>query len=107
MRTLVLNCPELRRGLEKVYRSITLGLTQDEWRAIQGAQRLLERAARRQRLQWLREALADSGLPVPLRWFVERQLKKREFTLEELEAEIKAARERSADGQGKAEQLAS
>jgi len=93
MRTLVLNSRELRSGLLKVYRSLALGLSQDEWRAIQGARRQLERAAQRQRREWLREELAESGLPRPLQWVIERRLKSRDFTDAELETEIEAARD--------------
>jgi hypothetical protein len=94
MRTLVLNTPELRSGLTKAYRCLGIGLTTDEWQALQGARRQLESAAGRQRREWLRDELAGSGLPLPLQWLVERQLKSREFTREELQAAIKAARER-------------
>ena len=92
MRTLVLNSPELRLGLEKAYRCLTAGLTEDEWRAIMGARRQLEAAAGRQRREWLRDALAESGLPCPLQWVIEKRLKCHDFTQAELEAEIKAAR---------------
>ncbi len=48
MRALVLNSKELRSGLEKAYRCLAAGLTEDEWRAIRGARRQLETAAARQ-----------------------------------------------------------
>lgn len=95
MRTLVLNSPELRRGLEKTYRYLGSGLTEDEWRALRGARQLLESAAGRQRREWLCEALAESGLPRPIQWLIEKRLKSRDFTPEELAAEIKSARENS------------
>ena len=94
MRTLVLNSGELRSGLEKAYRCLTAGLTNDEWRALCGARRQLESAAGRQRREWLRESLAESGLPRPLCWVIEKRLKCHDFTHAELEAEIKAARSR-------------
>jgi len=46
---------------------------------------------------WLRDALADSGLPRPIQWVVEKQLKKVDFTEEQLAAEIEAARQKCAD----------
>jgi len=97
MRTLVLNTPELRTGLLKAYRSLGIGLSEGEWRSLQGASRQLEAAARRQRLEWLREALAESGLPKPLAWVVEKRLKSREFTPEELATEIESARQSCAE----------
>lgn len=97
MRTLVVNTPELRAGLVKAYRSLGIGLTEGEWRSLKGAARQLEAAAQRQRLQWLRDALADSGLPRPIQWVIEKRLKKVEFTEEELEAAIEAARQKCAD----------
>ena len=96
MRTLVLNSRELRSGLEKAYRCVAAGLTSDEWRAIMGARRQLESAAARQRRDWLREALVASGLPRPLQWVIEKRLKGREFTLDELDAEIKKVLEGGA-----------
>ena len=57
----------------------------------------MEAAAQRQRLMWLRDALADSGLPRPIQWVVEKQLKKVDFTEEQLAAEIEAARQKCAD----------
>jgi hypothetical protein len=48
MRALVINSKELRSGLEKAYRCLAAGLTEDEWRAIMGAKQQLETAAARQ-----------------------------------------------------------
>ena len=53
---MVLNSEELRTGLLKVYRSLTLGLTEDEWRAIRGLREQLEAGARRQCNDLLRDA---------------------------------------------------
>jgi hypothetical protein len=92
-RVLVLNSKELRSGLLKVYRCISLGLTEAEWRAIMGARRQLESAAVRQCNDLLRDALEGSGLPRPLQWVVEKRLKDRVFTDAELETAIKAARD--------------
>lgn len=93
MRTLVLNSPELRGALRVVYEGGE-SLTEEEWQALLGARRQLESAAGRQRREWLREALAESGLPRPIQWVIEKRLKSRDFTTEELEAEIKTARDR-------------
>lgn len=94
-RCLVLNNPELRSALRGVYEGAE-SLTAEEWRALLGARRQLETAAARQRREWLREALAESGLPKPLAWVIEKRLKGRDFTPEELEAEIQAAWEKLA-----------
>jgi len=94
MRTLLLNTPELRSGLAKAFK-VSGYLTEDEWRALKGARRQLEAAAARQRRDWLRDALGASGLPRPLQWVIEKRLKSREFTSEELEAEIQVACEKS------------
>ena len=95
MRTLVLNSPELRSALKKAYEGKGI-LAEEEWRALLGARRQLESAAARLRREWLREALAESGLPRPLQWVIEKRLKSREFTPEELEAEIQADHKRCA-----------
>ena len=63
---------------------------------MKGAAKQLEAAARRQRLDWLRDALADSGLPRPIQWLIEKRIKKGDFTEEELAVEIEAARGRCA-----------
>ena len=94
MRTLVLNSPELRSALKGIYEGAET-LTEVEWRALLGARRQLESGAARQRREWLREELAESGLALWLQWGIMDRLKSRDFTWEELEAEIKAARENS------------
>ena len=72
-------------------------MTEEEWRALKGARRQLESAAARKRCEWLREATVESGLPAWAQWSIVDRLKSRDFTPEELEAEIKAAREKGAD----------
>lgn len=94
MRTLVLNTPELRSGLLKVYRCLALGLTDGEWRAVMGLKRQLELGASVQRRAQLRVALADSGLPRPIQWVIEQELGGRDFSPEELAGLIEAARHR-------------
>ncbi len=61
MRTLCLNSPELRSALKGIYEGAET-LTEAEWRALLGARRQLEAGAARQRREWLREELAESGL---------------------------------------------
>ena len=95
IRTLVLNSPELRGALKGIYEGAET-LTEAEWRALLGARRQLESGAARQRREWLREELAESGLAPWLQWGIVDRLKSRDFTPEELEAEIKAARENRA-----------
>jgi len=92
-RVVVLNSPELRSGLQKAYRCLAAGLTEAEWRALRGVVTILEAAAARQSGEWLRDTLADSGLPKPVAWVIEKRLKGREFTEDELTAEIEAARQ--------------
>ena len=92
MRALVLNSPELRSALKGIYEGAET-LTEAEWRALLGARRQLESGAARQRREWLQEELAESGLAPWLQWGIMDRLKSRDFTPEELEAEIKAARE--------------
>jgi DNA-binding LacI/PurR family transcriptional regulator len=94
-RCLILNSPELRRALKGVYEGAAT-LTEAEWRALLGARRQLESAAARRRYEWLRNALAESGLPAWRQWGITDRLKSRDFTPEELEAEIQAARKRCA-----------
>ena len=91
-RCLVLNSPELRSALKGIYEGAET-LTEAEWKALLGARRQLESGAARQRRAWLLEELADSGLALWLQWGITDRLKSRDFTPEELEAEIKAARE--------------
>ena len=71
-------------------------LRETEWKALLGARRQLEAGAARQRCKWLQEATAESGLPAWAQWGIVDRLKSRDFTPEELEAEIKAGRERCA-----------
>ena len=92
MRTLVLNSPQLRSALKGIYEGAET-LTEAEWRALLGARRQLEFGAARQRREWLQEELAESGLALWLQWGIVDRLKSRDFTPEELEVEIKAARE--------------
>ncbi len=93
---LVLNSPELRSALKGIYEGAET-LIEAEWKALLGARRQLESGAARQRRDWLREELADSGLALWLQWGITDRLKSREFTPEELAAEINAAREKGAD----------
>ena len=72
-------------------------LTVEEWRAFRGLRTQLETGAARQRRDWLREELAASDLAPWLQWGIADRLKSRDFTPEELDAEIKAAREKAAD----------
>ena len=88
------NSPELRSALKGVYEGAET-LTEAEWKALLTARRQLESAAAKKRREWLQEALAESDLLPWLRWRVIDRLKSRDFTAEELEAEIKAARERT------------
>lgn len=90
MRVLVLNSEELRSALKGVYEGAET-LTEPQWRALLGVRRQLESAAGRQRREYLSHTLAESGLPRPLQWVIEKRLKSREFTPEDLAAEIKAA----------------
>ena len=94
-RCLVLNSPELRSALKGVYEGAET-LTEGEWRALLGARRQLEAGAARQRREWLQGELAESGLPTWVQWGILDRLKSHDFTPEELEAEIQAARERCA-----------
>jgi hypothetical protein len=89
---LVLKSRQLRSALKTIYEGGS-EVTEDEWRALVGLRRALETAAGRQRRAWLRETLGESGLPQPLRWVIEHRMKRRDFTPEELAAEIWAARE--------------
>ncbi len=89
---LVLNSPELRSALKGIYEGAET-LIEAEWKALLGARRQLESGAARQRRDWLREGLAESGLTLCLQWGIMDRLKSRDFTPEELIAEIKAARE--------------
>lgn len=93
---LVLNSPELRSALAGIYEGRAT-LTLDEWRALRGLRGQLETGAARQRCGWLREELAGSGLAPWLQWGITDRLKCRDFTPEELDAEIKAAHEKGAD----------
>ena len=93
---LVLNSPELRSALAGIYEGAET-LTEAEWKALLTARRQLESGAARQRCEWFREELAESGLALWLQWGIMDRLKSRDFTPEELEAEIKAAREKAAD----------
>ena len=92
---MVLNSPELRSALAGVYEGRST-LKLEEWRALRGLRSQLEAGAARQRRAWLQEELAGSGLPARLQWGIIDRLKSREFTLQELDAEIQAAREKSA-----------
>ncbi len=94
-RCLVLNSAELRRALAGIYEGRAT-LTLEEWRALRSLRTQLEAGAARQRREWLREALAESGLPIWAQWGIVDRLKSRDFTSGELEAEVKAARERLA-----------
>lgn len=95
MRTLILNSAELRSALKGIYEGAET-LIEAEWRALLLARRQLESGAARQRHRWLREELAESGLPIWRQWGIVDRLKSRDFTPKELEAEINAAREGSA-----------
>ncbi len=95
MRTLVLNSPQLRSALKGIYEGAET-LTEAEWKALLSARRQLESGAARNRCAWLREATAESGLPLWAQWSIVDRLKSRDFTPEELEGEIKAAREKAA-----------
>ncbi len=90
MRTLVLNSPDLRSALKGIYEGAET-LTEAEWKALLSARRQLESGAARTRCAWLREATAESGLPLWAQWSIVDRLKSREFEPEELEAEIQAA----------------
>lgn len=103
MRTLVLNSEELRSALKGIYEGAE-ALSTGEWKALLTARRQLESAAARKRREWLIEGLAESGLPAWLRWRIVDRLKSHDFSPEELEAEIQAARKKLSDGeQGKGE----
>ena len=71
-------------------------MTLEEWRALRGLRTQLESGAARQRYEWLREELARSGLPARFQWGIIDRGKGRDFTSVELEAEIRAAREKCA-----------
>jgi hypothetical protein len=92
---LVLNSPELRSALKGISEGAAT-LTEAEWRAWLGLRREWESGAARQRRRWLEETLADSGREPRFAWGIIDRLKSPGFTLEELDAEIEAARERSA-----------
>jgi hypothetical protein len=93
MRAVVLNDPALRSALRGVYEGRET-LTREEWAALLGLWRGLENSAARQRRRLLREVLGDTDLPLWAQWVVETTLKRREFSPEELESAIRAARER-------------
>lgn len=95
MRALVLNSGELRSALAGIFEGRE-SLTAGEWKAFSVLRRQLEAAAARKRLQWLREELESSGLPLWLQWQIMDRGGSRDFTPEQLEAEIQAARERCA-----------
>ncbi len=95
-RCLVLNSPKLRSALAGIYEGRAT-LTLEEWRALRGLRTQLEAGAARQRREWLRVELAESGLAPWLQWCITDRLKGRDFTPEELAAEIKAARDRMAE----------
>ena len=91
-RTLVLNSRELRSALKTVYEGGNK-LTEAEWRALAGLWRALETAAGKQRRAWLRETLRESGLPQPVQWLIEHRMKSRDFTPEELAADVRTAQQ--------------
>ena len=92
---LVSNDAILRRALAKIFEGAA-SLTAEEWRAFRGIRTQLETGAARQRRAWLQEELAGSGLPARFQWSIIDRLKSREFTPQELDAEIQSAREKSA-----------
>lgn len=96
MRCLVLNSPELRSALKGVYEGAAT-LKEAEWKALLGARRQLETAAARTHREWLREELAESGLPSWCQWIIIGRLKGRDFAPAELAAEIQSTHERLLD----------
>jgi hypothetical protein len=91
MRTLILNTADLRNALDAANK--TARLSEVEWKALIGTRIVLEAAWIKQRRSALRAALADSRLPGPLRSLVRAEFEGKDFTDQELAAQIGAARE--------------
>ncbi len=104
MRTLVLNSEPLRRALSQANR--TARLKDDEWKALLGLKMRLEAHYIKERRAALSAALEDSRLPLPLRGLIRMRLDGTDFTDQELQGEIKAARAISAKADEEANRAA-